>query len=117
MLTTIKEKLRLLKSRSGKKEKVDQQCQLEELIDRQNEPAPLSRFLDNMGAATTNMIIKRRIDKYIYTVYGIGNLKNDGRFYIDRVTEANGSIIKTLLVDKQNGMTRTLYKTVGNILS
>jgi len=114
LLTTIKDKLSIFKSRSGKNEKEVQQCQLEELTERQSEREPLPSFFDGMGPVTAHMIIKRRIDKYIYALYGIEELENNGRYYIARITEANGSVIKTLLVDKQNGMARTLYcKSVG----
>jgi hypothetical protein len=67
-----------------------------------------------MGPVTASIIIHRRIDKYIYAVYGIEGLINNKRFYIARELEASGSIKKTSLVDKQSGKTRTLYyKSIG----
>ena len=70
----------------------------------------LTAFFDGMGSVTATEIIKQRIDKRIIADYGIDGLKNTGRYYIARVSEANGSIIHTLLVDKQNGMVRSLYR-------
>jgi hypothetical protein len=67
-------------------------------------------FFDGMGPDTATEIIKRRIDKYIINEYGIYEFENKGRYYIARVCEANGSILHTLLVDKQTGMTRTLCR-------
>ena len=43
-----------------------------------------------MGPATATAIIKRRIDKHIINEYGIDELTNTGRYYIARVSEANG---------------------------
>ena len=109
LFTIIKDKLRVLRSRSKKTVKEVQRFILEELIQKQSDQAPLSGFFDNIGPVTASMIIHRRIDKYIYAVCGSEELINNKRFYIARTTEANGSVIKTSLVDKQNGMTRTLY--------
>ena len=75
-------------------------------------------FFDGMGSATATEIIKRRIDKDDLDEYGITDLENTGRYYIAQVSEANGSIIHTLMVDKQNGMVRSLYrKTNGRSTS
>ena len=71
--------------------------------------APLQGIFDNAGPVTAHMIIKRRIHMYIYAEYGIEGLKNNAHFAIERVSEANGNILKTLLVDKQTGKTLTLY--------
>ena len=109
LFTIIKDKLRVLRSRSKKTVKEVQRFILEELIQKQSDQAPLSGFFDNIGPVTASMIIHRQIDKYIYAVCGSEELINNKRFYIARTTEANGSVIKTSLVDKQNGMTRTLY--------
>jgi hypothetical protein len=109
LFTTIKGKVSILKNRLKKNVKEVQQCQLEDFLDRQSVQATFSCFFDRMGPVTASMIIKRRIDKYIYAVYGREGLKKNKHFYIARTTEASGSIIKTSLVDKQNGMTRTLY--------
>jgi hypothetical protein len=70
---------------------------------------PYPSIFDGIGPVTARMIIHRRIDKYIYAVYGLEGLKNNGRFHIERVSEADGNIVRTLLVDKQTGKTRTLY--------
>jgi hypothetical protein len=109
LFAKIKKKLSVLKNCSKKNVKEVQLCQSEDLIERQSRQATLASFFDSMGPATANIIIKKRIDKYIYAVCGIEELKNNKRFYITRETEASGSIIKTSLVDKQNEMTRTLY--------
>jgi len=69
----------------------------------------LSTIFDGMGPATATAIIKRRIDKHIINEYGIDELTNTGRYYIARVSEANG-IINAYLIDKQNGMVRSLYR-------
>ena len=75
-------------------------------------------FFDGMGSATATEIIKRRIDKNDIDEYGITDLKNTGRYYIAQVSEANGSIIHTLMVDKQNGMIRSLSrKPTGKSIS
>ena len=107
LLSMIKHKLKLSKRRSASKEKEDQQK-----IDQ----ASLQGIFDNIGSVTAHMIIKRRIDKYIYAEYGIDGLINNARFAIERVSEANGKILKTLLVDKQTGKKLTLYyKSVDTI--
>ena len=67
-------------------------------------------FFDGMGLVTATEIVKERIDENIINEYGIDELKNTGRYYIARVSEANGSISHTLLVDKQNGMVRSLSR-------
>ena len=75
-------------------------------------------FFDSMGSATATEIIKRRINKNDIDEYGITDLKNTGRYYIAQVSEANGSIIHTLMVDKQNGMIRSLSrKPTGKSIS
>lgn len=118
LIATIKDKLRLLKSHSGTKEKVGQQSQLEEFIEDQDEQTPLPSLFKNMGPVTAHLIVKRLIDKYIYALYGIEGLENNERYYIARVTIASGKVIKTMLVDKRNGMARTLYfKPVSRALS
>lgn len=109
LFTTIKDKLNKLRSRSKKYIKEGQWCQFEDLTERQSGKATVSNFFDGMGPVTASIIIHRRIDKYIYAVYGIEGLLNNKRFYIDREIEASGSIIKTSLVDKQSGKTRILY--------
>lgn len=67
-------------------------------------------FFDGMGLVTATEIVKERIDENIINEYGIDELKNTGRYYIARVSEANGSISHSLLVDKQNGMVRSLSR-------
>ena len=67
-------------------------------------------FFDGMGSATATEIIKRRIDQNDIDEYGITDLENTGRYYIAHVSEGNGSIIHTLMVDKQNGMIRSLSR-------
>lgn len=108
LFTIIKDKLSNIRSRSKKNQKAVQRCRLEDLIDRRSRQTTLLS-LDSIGPVTTSMIIKRRIDRYIYAVCGLEGLKNNKRFYIARETEAGGSIIKTSLYDKQTGKARTLY--------
>ena len=75
----------------------------------------VATFFDGMGSATATEIIKRRIDKHIINKYGIQELTNTGRYYTAQVTEVNGSIIHTFLIDKQNGMVRSLYRKAANM--
>jgi hypothetical protein len=74
-------------------------------------------IFNGMGPDTATEIIKRRIDKCIINEYGINELKNTGRYCIARVSEANGNLIHTLLVDKENGMTRSLCRKVAKKLN
>ena len=74
------------------------------------EENPAETFFDGMGIATATEIVKERIDENIINEYGIDELKNTGRYYIARVREDKGSISHTLLVDKQNGMVRSLCR-------
>ena len=67
-------------------------------------------IFDGMGIVTATEIVKERIDENIINEYGIDELKNTGRYYIARVSEAKGSISHTLLVDKQNRMVRSLCR-------
>ena len=75
---------------------------------------PIPTIFDGMGSATATEIIKRRIDRHIFNEYGIQGLENTGRYYTASVSEANGSIIHTFIVDKQNGMVRTLHRKVAS---
>ena len=65
-------------------------------------------YFDGMGLVTATEIVKERIDKNTMNVCGIDELENKGRYYLSRVSEAKGSISHTLLIDKQNGMVRSL---------
>jgi hypothetical protein len=67
-------------------------------------------FSDGMSMITATEIIKERINEDLISEYGIGELKNTGRYYIARVSESNGNVVHTLLVDKQNGMVRLLHR-------
>ena len=67
-------------------------------------------FSDGMSMITATEIIKERINEDLISEYGIDELKNTGRYYIARVSESNGNIVHTLLVDKQNGMVRSLHR-------
>ena len=75
---------------------------------------PVEVFFKNMGPHTANEIIKHRIDRHIINEYGIDELANKDRYYIARVREVNGTVIHTMLIDKDNGMVRSLcQKVVG----
>jgi hypothetical protein len=67
-------------------------------------------FSDGMSMITATEIIKERINEDLISEYGIDELKNTGRYYIARVSESNGNVVHTLLVDKQNGMVRSLHR-------
>lgn len=108
LFASIKGKFNSIKSRMGKNEKGNQRCRLENVVEAHDEHEPLTSLFDDMGPITAHMLIKRRIDKYIYSVYGLDAIENNRRFYIARVHEKNVGIIKTLLIDRQNGMMRTL---------
>ena len=63
-----------------------------------------------MGLVTATEIVKERIDENTINEYGIDELENKGHYYIARVSEANGSVVHTMLIDKQNGMVRSLCR-------
>ena len=67
-------------------------------------------FSDGMSMITATEIIKERLNEDLISEYGIDDLKNTGRYYIARISESNGNIVHTLLVDKQNGMVRSLHR-------
>jgi hypothetical protein len=69
-----------------------------------------SNFFDGLGPVTAREIVKRRIDRCIIDECSIKELANTDRYYIARLSEAKGSIIHTLLVDKQKGIVRSLYR-------
>ena len=75
-----------------------------------DEKNPEEVFFEGMGLVTATEIVMERINENVINEYGIDEVENTGRYYIARVSEAKGSIIHTLLVDKQNGMVRSLCR-------
>ncbi|MCB2141116.1 hypothetical protein KQH27_00245 [bacterium] len=67
-------------------------------------------YFDGMGLVTATEIIKERIDENTMNECGIDKLENKGRYYLARVSEEKGSISHTVLIDKQNGMVRSLCR-------
>jgi hypothetical protein len=110
LLASIKEKLGAIKKWSDKRTKYGRKYSSVSLIDKQTEKNPSPGFFDGMGPVTAREITKRRIDKYIIAEFGVEEFENSERYYVARISEVNGRIIHTLLVDKQNGMTRSLYR-------
>ena len=92
-------------------EKLKNQHTMKDSVNRDIDHACVETFFDGMGPQTATEIIKRRIDKHIINQYGIEEFHNKGRYYIARVNVGNGKIIHTMLIDKQNGMVRSLYKS------
>jgi len=111
LLAYIKSKLSRFKEQNPKNN--DQRGCSERLVEGNSDDEPLLSFLDGLGPVTVREIVKRRIDKCIIDEYGIEELANTDRYYIARRSEAKGSVIHSLLVDKQSGMTRSLYRKVN----
>ena len=68
-----------------------------------------SEFFEKIGPVTAKMIIRKRIDKYVYSIYGISEINHDNRFYIARITYKDLGTVKTVLIDRSKRSAKTLY--------
>jgi len=80
-----------------------------------DEEDPLAKYLDGMGTATARILIDRHLDDNVLEKYGLKQLKNTGRYYVAKIVEADGSLIDTVLIDKQSGTIQSLRRTTGAV--
>jgi hypothetical protein len=110
LLALISDIVGKIKKKKNKKRKLYLKGCSERLKEEDIDQGPYSSFFDGLGPVTAREIVKRRIDRCIIDECGIKELVDSDRYYIARLSEAKGSIIHTLLVDKQKGMVRSLYR-------
>jgi len=80
---------------------------------RTDEEDPLSKYLDGMGSATARILIDRHLDDDVWEKYDLKELKNTGRYYIAKIVSADGKLIDEVLIDKQSGTIKSLFRRTG----
>lgn len=106
----LKNHIHKIKNITKNDRKVKNKPQLSKPNSKHDDNNPIALFFESMGPVTLTEIIKRRIDRYIINEYELDEVGNKGRYYIARLSEANGSVVHTMLVDRQSGMVRSLYR-------
>ncbi|MCF6246198.1 MAG: hypothetical protein L3J69_02435 [Desulfobacula sp.] len=63
----------------------------------------IKELFDGMSDGTARIIIKEEMDSQMLEDYKIAPLENKGRYYVAKIVQTGGSLIRVLLVDKQTG--------------
>ena len=93
---------------AGLHERADQNDEKETVLERfviapVNFNEIIREMFDGMSTGTARIIIEREMSREFQEKFNIGQVENQGRYYLAKIVRQDGSIIQRLLVDKQTG--------------